>query len=112
MRRLTNIKAVRLVDPTADEVRQNHAACIAELQGMPAATAEIISNVELADGVTTYIPHGLGRAPRMVIVSPIFVGSSTSGRFVEDRDGVDRTKAIKLTSIGFGSAVTVDLEVK
>lgn len=101
----------QLADTTAEDVRRDHASAITALQQMPAASAEVIQAVSLEDGVITRVAHGLGRPPRMVIVSPIYLGSSTAGRIVEDRDSIDRSKAIKLMAEGFGSTVVIDVMV-
>lgn len=108
-RRLVTLKEHRLADPQAEEVRRNRDAAIVELQDQ---APQIIKGVELVEAVAKRVPHNLGRPPNMVIVSPIFLGSSTPGRIVEERAGVDRSKAIELYAFGFGSTVTVDVEVK
>ena len=105
-----------LPDVASEQVRRDHAQAIAELQKAPAASTQIINGVELANAAYTRVPHGLGRAPRMVTISPIFAGSApTSGRIFEERGaaaGANRAKAIVLYATGYGSAITVDIEVK
>jgi hypothetical protein len=93
-------------------VRREHEKAIRELQGLPAMQTRIIADVSLADATATPVAHGLGRAPRMLIVSPPR-GPSTSGRIEEIRSSTyDRTKVIALKATGFGATVTVDIEVK
>lgn len=111
MSRFTQLVARVLGDPIAEEVRRNHERCIRELQQAPAAAAVLVEGVSLQSGVATSIPHTLGRAPRMITVSPVR-GAAASGRIEETRNGVDRSKAIILTATGFGATITVDVEVK
>lgn len=111
MKRLTTIRAQRLADSGAEEVRRNHSQAIAEIQDL--VERDIINDVVLVNGVYTRVPHGLGRPPRMVVVSPIFDGSSSAGRILEGRSGVviDRAKAIFLYATGFTTTITVDVMV-
>jgi hypothetical protein len=95
----------------AERVRRAHDQAIREMQQLPAAATRIIADVDLADGVTTQIAHGLGRAPKIILHSPPR-GPVTSGRIEEVRDGIDRTKYVALAANGFGATVTVDVEVK
>jgi hypothetical protein len=99
---------VTLPDQLLERVRRNFADAIAELQKLPAAFLRIKSTVVLADGETTMVAHGLGRAPMLVIVSPPR-GAISSGRIEEVRSGVDSAKYIALKAIGYGGAVTVDV---
>lgn len=92
-------------------VRREHARKIIELQQLPSTATRILNDRELASGVTTLIPHGLGRAPKIVLVSPPR-GASSTGRIEEVRTAVDRTKYIALVATGWGATITVDVEVK
>lgn len=108
MRRLIS---TQLGDPVAERVRQDHAAAITELQGLPAVNLRIIPDVELADGVATPVAHGLGRPARWVRES-CPRNPSTSGRVEEVRTGShDRNRYVVLKASGFGATVTVDVAV-
>jgi hypothetical protein len=96
------------LDGDAERMRRSIVDAISDLQIAPFAQAEVIQDVELADATTTHVSHGLGRKPRMVIVSPPRNATST-GRIVESRDSVDRTRSIKLTATGHGATITVDV---
>jgi hypothetical protein len=100
----------QLQDPTAERVRQSHAAAIQELQDTPLAGARVLKDRELADGVVTPIAHGLGRAPVFVAVSPAR-GGATGGSVTELREGTDRSKFVVLEATGWGATVTVDVLV-
>lgn len=108
MKQLTN---TRLPEPTAERVRQEHAAAILELQRLLAVGLRVVRNVELEDGIETPIAHGLGRAPTWCAPSAPR-GPSTSGRIEEVRSGdYDRAKVVVLKASGYGATVTVDLAV-
>lgn len=109
MRRLTALKALRLADTGAEEVRRNHGQAIAEIQAL--VERDIINDVVLEPSTETRVPHRLGRTPQMVVVSPIFDGSSSNGRILEIRTSNDRAKAIVLYATGFTTAITVDVQV-
>jgi hypothetical protein len=108
VRRLAN---ATLPDAAAERVRQDHAAAIHELQGLPLAGALVVTDVSLADGVPTPVGHGLRRPPRWVGVSAIR-GASTSGRVDENRDGTgDRGRVVVLEANGYGATIVVDVLV-
>ncbi len=105
--------ATLLPDPQLERIRANHAEAIRELQQAPPAAARLIPDVELADGVATPVPHGLGRPARWVRESCVRNATST-GRIEEIRtgDGVqDRSKFVVLKASGWGATVTVDVLV-
>lgn len=102
------LQDIALADVNADRARREHVDAIRELQKLQPS---IVQDVTLSDGVAKEIPHGLGRAPRIVVVS-VPRGATSTGRIVESRTGVDRTKAVKLTATGHGSTITVDVEFK
>lgn len=109
---MISLLPITLVDNTNERVRRNHAEAIVELQKGPCASTRILTDVELQDGVTTKIPHTLGRKPLMTIVSPAR-GAVSSGRIEEVRDGsYDRGQYIALKATGWGATITVDIEVK
>lgn len=107
---MKSLLALTLADREADRVRRNHAEAIAELQAAPAAGMRVIQDVELADGITTPIPHGLTRAPRWVQVSCVR-GASSTGRVDEIRATGDRQRAVYLRATGYGATITVDVQV-
>jgi hypothetical protein len=102
--------SIKLTDDDAEQVRRSHHDAIAELQKQPAVALKAIAGVELPDGVTVQVAHGLGRAPVFVRES-IPRGAVTAGLLVEVRTGVDRTKYVALVATGWGATITVDLEV-
>ena len=110
MKRLSN---TRLSDPAADAVRQEHATAIGELQSSPLLAARVIPDVSLLSGIETPVPHGLGRAPVFLSVSPPR-GASTSGRIEEIRTtggALDRKKFVTLLATGWGATIYVDVTV-
>lgn len=109
MKRLTTLKAIRLADTGAEEVRRNHHDAIGELQLL--ADRDVVSGVSLANGTATRVPHRLGRAPDIVTIS-VPRGATAAGYIVETRTGIDTSKAIMLTASGYGATITVDVEVK
>lgn len=94
-----------------ERIRRNIVDALRELQRLPAFGARIKSNIELADGVTVHIAHGLGYKPTIVIVSPPR-GATATGRIEEIRDGIEREKYIALKATGHGATITVDAEIK
>jgi hypothetical protein len=100
-----------LEDQDAELVRSEHERKIVELQRLPAAAMRVVYDVELADGVATPVPHGLGRT-YLVAIPSAPRGASTTGRIVELRDGAaDRTRYVTLTATGWGATITVDVAV-
>lgn len=105
----------RLTDPVADRVRRSVSAAIDELQRMKAAATDVIQNQTLPSGVVVLVPHKLGRAPLIVLVSPPR-GPLTPGMVEEIVDvatgNPDRAKYVALRASGMGATVVVDVEVK
>ncbi len=108
----------RLADERTDRVVRSLADAILELQALPCSATQIINDVHLVDSVVALVPHGLGRKPRIVLLSPPR-GATSSGRIVElvDVNGTlgsnpDRTKYVAFLASGMGATVTVDIEVK
>jgi hypothetical protein len=93
----------------AERVRRNHAEAIAELQASPLWRVRIVE-VTLADGVETTVAHGLGRAPRMLWISPPR-GATSTGRIDEIRGGTRRADVVVLKATGWGATITVDVAV-
>lgn len=111
-----------LDDPTAEAIRRIHAQKIVELQLLPAASLTAIGEVTLPNTTPVAVAHKLGRAPKMVWVSPArgvgsVIGTPTVGYVVELRSAlatgepIDRTKMIVLEAGGFGATVLVDVAV-
>lgn len=94
-----------------ERIRRNIIDALRELQQLPVVATIHKADVNLADGETTHISHGLGRNPTMVVISPPR-GASTSGRIEEVRSGIDRKKYVALKATGWGATITVDVEVK
>lgn len=108
---MKQLLAIRLADENAERVRKSHAEAIGEWQGSAAAGLKVIAGIQLADGVNTPIPHGLGRAARWVAPSAVR-GASTTGRIEEVRDSVyDRERVVVLKATDWGATVTVDVLV-
>lgn len=98
----------------AERVRRSHHEAIVEQQGLVASATQVVNDVSLVDSAVTLVPHGLGRAPRVVLVSPPR-NAVSAGLLVELTDPAsnpDRTKYAALRASGFGATVTVDVEVK
>ncbi len=96
-----------------DRARRELTDAVQELQRSPLAGVRVISNVSLADATATPVPHGLGKVPTFVWVSPPR-GPSTSGRIEEIRSTSgtsDRKKFVTLTANGYGATITVDVAV-
>lgn len=110
MSKYTEPPDIRLPDEDQERVRRGTRQSIRELQVMPAATLTPLGEFELEDGVSRYIPHGLGRKPLQVMVSPPR-GPSSTGRIEEIRDGVDRSKFLVLQANGWGATIKVDVAV-
>jgi hypothetical protein len=110
--RLLPLATRRLEDVELEQVRRNHADAIGELQRLAVdTTPQLLTDVELADGVATLIAHRLGHAPRWVRES-CPRGAATPGVVTEIRDGIDRTKFICVQADGFGATIAVDIEVR
>ena len=112
---MKNVIDLQLDDRTADQVRRSVGEAIKEIQSRPAMSALVIRNVSLASGIETPVPHGLGRAPMIGLVSPPR-GATTTGR-IDDLPGtkarpIDRASVIVLKASGYGATITVDIEVK
>jgi hypothetical protein len=112
----TQLFTVKLKDDDAERVRQSHARAIEELQALPILSARRLRSIALPNAVEVEIPHGLGRVPQMVSVSPplgaasvglisLVVGKHASGA------PIDPSQSICLLASAFGSTITVDVMV-
>lgn len=102
----------RLADPDAERVRRAHEERIIELQGVPAMDLRVMSDIELADGVVTAIPHSLGRVPTWVSASCPRGAPTTNGRIEEVRSSTHkRNQFVVLKATGWGVTITVDVAV-
>jgi hypothetical protein len=106
----------------AERVRRSHADALRELQGLPAAAAEIIPNINLATGVDTPVPHHLGRRPKFVLISAVrtpfgainpgvIIDYTRFGTFPTSGAPIDPTKIIVLAAFSFVSTIQVDVMV-
>lgn len=117
--RLTPSITARLADPEAEKARRNHDQRIGELQGLPATALRTIAGVVLPDGTEVTVPHGLGRAPRAVITSPVRAAAGTTAGAIFEYRGVgglsgspiDSSSVIVLAAFGFTNSITVDVVV-
>jgi hypothetical protein len=119
--RFTPPLSTPLRDPNAEAVRKNTDHRIRELQTLTGADMHVIENVELPNGARVPVAHGLGRRPRVVLVSPVRLlgtGPLTSGVILDygDRgapptgfDPVDRSQIVVLQAGGYTSTVVVDV---
>lgn len=100
-----------LADELAELVRLEHERKIVEIQGRPAIAMTVIRDVRLADGVSTPVPHGLGRRASVMISPPR--GASSTGRIDELRTfgGPNPAQYVVLVASGWGATITVDLWV-
>lgn len=115
--RFTPPLTTRLADPDSEAVRRNHEQRITEFQRLPIAGGELIRNVAIPNASDRLVPHGLGRAPLMVIVSPPR-GANAVGMVRELRGTnpfsgapIDSAKAVCLRADSFASTITVDVLV-
>ncbi len=98
----------------AELVRRNLEERIAAQEALPFGEAQILSNVELEDGVAKRVPHGLGRKPRCVIPTlPRATGGIGSPGAIEEvqQGASDRSSALTVKATGYGVTITVDLVV-
>lgn len=112
MKRLTDITIDATSKPSDFErIRRQVHEAIGELQAHRSMSARILKDIELADGVPTPIPHGLGRRAFAIPSPPR--GAVSTGRIEEVRDGsFDPTQYVVLMAAGWGATITVDVEVK
>lgn len=103
----------RLPEQSAERMRRQHEAAIAELQKRPGFGLTVIEGVELRDGIATPIAHNLGRRPVFVTTS-CPRGPTATGRIEEVRAASsthDRAKVVVLKATGMGATITVDVMV-
>jgi hypothetical protein len=108
-----------LKDPLFEAVRRNIDQRIRELQALVCADIRVIRDVELPNPSVVFVPHGLGRAPRAVILSVprapdgtgVLVGLVEEVRGTVGGKPVDSTKVIALVTGAFGTTVTIDVVV-
>lgn len=105
----------RIADEKTDRFVRSIAEAVRELQRLKAATLDVIPNQQLPDNVVVLVPHKLGRAPVIVLISPPR-GAAAAGIVNEVVDipagNPDRSRYVGLKANGFGATVTVDVEVK
>lgn len=118
--KFTKPHAAKHADPTAEAIHVNTDVRIAELQAQVQAIPPItvFPDINLPNGISVLIHHGLNRVPAIVWVSPIRsvtpggIGSPTAGEVAEIRDpAIDRRQTIVLIAGGFGATVVVDVTV-
>lgn len=102
----------RASDPEVERVLRDHARIITQLIGLVTTPARIIEDVQLVDATSTSIAHGLGRRPKMIIVSPPRNTAGASGRITEDvLTATDRDRYLLLLAAGWAATITVDVMV-
>jgi hypothetical protein len=98
-----------LPDQLLERVRSNFVEVIRELQASLFVGGRLLKDVSLGDGVETPIAHGLGRAPQIVLTSPVR-DPRLVGMIEELRStGHDRSRFIVLKASGYDQAITVDV---
>lgn len=108
MKQLTAPLALRLKDDAAERVRATTHSAITEIQKQPALALAPLNGVSLPNGVTTPVPHKLGRRPVLVIQGTMHTSGVSAGTIVElSRDD----KFINLQANGFGATIVVDFGV-
>jgi hypothetical protein len=109
---LAPVVTLSLKDADADRVARSHGRAITELQGLIAAGARLVENIELPDATDVPVHHGLGRPPRWVGPSPARGTALTGGAVLEQRSAsFDRNDVVVLRAVGFGATITLDLLV-
>jgi hypothetical protein len=115
--KFTQPVTAKLADLQAERVRINTDRRIGELQALPITGATVLAGIQLPTSTDVFVPHGLGREPSMVIVSPPYPIVLTSGGIFELRGvsslggPIDRSQAIVLRAFDWGITVTVDVMV-
>lgn len=108
---MISLLSIRLPDEQIERVRRNHHDALVELQRLPLSSARILEGVELANGIATPIPHGLGRSPLFVLPSAPR-GASSTGRIEEVRDsGFPRDRYVTLRATGWGATIALEVLV-
>lgn len=98
-------------DAATNRALDEHRRAIGSVMSVPLATAVILPNVTLADGVATPIAHGLGRAPLYVRESCVR-GAAAMGFVEEVRSSAFRREThVVLRASNFAATVTVDVLV-
>jgi predicted phosphohydrolase len=105
---MISLLPIKLDDDKAERSRRNHHDALLELQRIT-ISRDNIRTVTLVEGADTKVAHKLGKAPTMVIYSPIR-GAVAAGRIDEVLTD-DRSKQIVLRAIGFGADVTLEVLV-
>lgn len=100
----------RLKDDDAERIRRSHAGCILELQSVPVMGGTLVRNVELEDGISTPIAHGLGRRASLWPSAVRASGSATTGRIRDVTEIVvaDASKVVVLKAEGWGETIKLD----
>lgn len=81
VRRFQPPVAVKLKDQEADRFRLSVEGRLRELQSVHSVQGVLIEDIELPDGITVHVSHGLGRKPRFVRTSNERTSlSATTGR--------------------------------
>ncbi len=102
-------RSPRLADKDSEQARRVLVDAVLELQATPAAQANYVTGLALADGVITNVDHGLEREPLMLFVSPPR-GPTSKGMIEEIRTTVtDRAKTVLLRATGYTATVVVDV---
>lgn len=121
MARFTPPVTTRLEDDAAESVRRNHEQRLGEFAAFVVSIvmsdAKVISGVVIPDASDVLVAHGLGRAPKMVIVSPARNANSVGmirefrGRNPFTGALIDSTQVVCLRADAFVTAITIDVLV-
>lgn len=122
---MKSIDRSKIADGVTERVCESLRAAVRELQGLPGIERDIIRDV-VVDGTTvnnpTNVPHKLGRAPRMVVISAPRVkfgdlGTVTPGQVLDSGartfadQPFDRARMVQIGAFGWAVSITVDVEV-
>jgi hypothetical protein len=115
----------KIKDEVTERVCRSLRDAVAEVQNLPGIQRDVIRNVVL-DGTSVangeFVPHRLGRAPQMVVISAPRVkiadlGTVTSGQVLDSGartfadQPLDRKLQVQIGAFGWAVPITVDVEV-
>lgn len=96
-------------DPVVGKALDEIHSILKALITQPFTNCQVISGVELEDGVVTKVKHGLGKKYALVIHTPV-KNPSTVG-MIQELAPDDPSREVWLQADGYGATVTVNLIV-
>lgn len=94
-----------------DLALEAHRESINDVAGKPIVNGVLMADLLIPENATVRFNHGLGRAYRMLILSPVVTTSSAVGEITEIRDGIDKTTQFALHANGYNADVKVSVWV-